>query len=163
MTSLPPEQADPHRLLQLNRSHWSIENRSHYVRDVTFGEDRSRIRVGHGPAIMASLNNFAFALGRLGACAPSPNPGARSPPSASELHTLAPGYAAPAHGPRSPPPPAPGLPRLPQRTPPSAWHHPSPQSVNLALHGSSCCPVAADFDGILGQTSRPVSTWPRFC
>ena len=65
VTSLPPEQADPPRLLQLNRGHWGIENRSHYVRDVTFGEDRSRIRVGHGPAIMASLNNFAIALGRL--------------------------------------------------------------------------------------------------
>jgi hypothetical protein len=65
VTSLPPEQADPPRLLQLNRSHWGIENRSHYVRDVTFGEDRSRIRTGHGPAIMASLRNFAIALGRL--------------------------------------------------------------------------------------------------
>jgi hypothetical protein len=65
VTSLPPEQADPARLLRLNRGHWGIENRSHYVRDLTFGEDRSRIRVGRGPAIMASLNNFAIALGRL--------------------------------------------------------------------------------------------------
>jgi predicted transposase YbfD/YdcC len=65
VTSLPPEQADPPRLLRLNRGHWGIENRSHYVRDVTFGEDRSRIRVGHGPAVMASLYNFAIALARL--------------------------------------------------------------------------------------------------
>jgi hypothetical protein len=65
VTSLPPEQASPQRLLELNRGHWSIENRSHYVRDVTFDEDRSRIRVGHGPAVMASLRNFASALARL--------------------------------------------------------------------------------------------------
>jgi hypothetical protein len=42
-----------------------VENRSHYVRDVTFNEDRSRIRVGHGPAVMAGLRNFAIALARL--------------------------------------------------------------------------------------------------
>jgi len=65
LTSLPPEQASPQRLLELNRGHWSIENRSHYVRDVTFDEDRSRIRVGHGPAVMAALRNFAIALAHL--------------------------------------------------------------------------------------------------
>jgi len=65
VTSLTPEQADPHRLLHLNRGHWGVENRSHYVRDVTFDEDRSRIRVGNGPALMASLRNFAIALARL--------------------------------------------------------------------------------------------------
>jgi hypothetical protein len=62
VTSLPPEQASAYRLLQLNRGHWGIENRSHYVRDLTYDEDRSRIRVGNGPAIMASLRNFASAL-----------------------------------------------------------------------------------------------------
>jgi hypothetical protein len=65
ITSLPPEQADPLTLLTLNRAHWGIENRSHYVRDVTFNEDHSRIRVGHGPAMMASLRNIAIALARL--------------------------------------------------------------------------------------------------
>jgi hypothetical protein len=65
VTSLPPALADPHRLLALNRGHWGIENRSHYVRDTTFDEDRSRIRVGHGPAVMASLRNFAISLLRL--------------------------------------------------------------------------------------------------
>jgi hypothetical protein len=44
------------------RGHWSIENRSHYVRDVTFGEDASRIRKGSGPQIMASLRNAAIGL-----------------------------------------------------------------------------------------------------
>jgi predicted transposase YbfD/YdcC len=65
ITSLPPEQANPLKLLTLNRAHWGIENRSHYVRDVTFDEDRSRIRVGNGPAMMACLRNVAIALARL--------------------------------------------------------------------------------------------------
>lgn len=65
VTSLTPAQADPHRLLCLNRGHWGVENRSHYVRDVTFDEDRSRIRVGTGPAMMATLRNLAISLARL--------------------------------------------------------------------------------------------------
>ncbi len=40
ITDLTPEQADPGKLLALNRGHWSIENRLHWVRDVTFDEDR---------------------------------------------------------------------------------------------------------------------------
>lgn len=65
VTSLTPAQADAHRLLCLNRGHWGVENRSHYVRDVTFDEDRSRIRVGTGPAMMATLRNLAISLARL--------------------------------------------------------------------------------------------------
>jgi len=67
-TALPasdPEQANPYKLLQLNRGQWAIENRSHYARDMAFDEDRSRIRVGNGPAIMACLRNLAIALARL--------------------------------------------------------------------------------------------------
>ena len=40
------------------RAHWRIENTSHYSRDVTFGEDRSRIR--SNPAIFLRLRSFAF-------------------------------------------------------------------------------------------------------
>ncbi len=65
ITSLAPNQTDPQQLLRLNRGQWGIENRSHYVRDVTFDEDRSRIRVGNGPAMMACLRNLAIALARL--------------------------------------------------------------------------------------------------
>ena len=57
ITSLPPERADAQRLLQLNRGHWGIENQLHYKRDVTMGEDASRIRSGGAPQIMAALRN----------------------------------------------------------------------------------------------------------
>lgn len=62
ITSLTPQQASPQRLLTLIRGHWSIENGSHYVRDVSFGEDRSRIRSGHAPEVMAALRNLALTL-----------------------------------------------------------------------------------------------------
>lgn len=62
ITTLAPSQASPERLLELNRGHWSIENRSHYVRDVTFGEDRSRLRTGNAPQILAALRNLAITL-----------------------------------------------------------------------------------------------------
>jgi predicted transposase YbfD/YdcC len=64
ITSLPPGKADPCRLLKLNRGHWSIENRLHWVRDVTFDEDRSQIRKGSSPRIMASIRNFVIGLFR---------------------------------------------------------------------------------------------------
>lgn len=44
------------------RQHWSIENGSHYVLDVTFGEDKSRIRKGFAPQNMAILRRIANAL-----------------------------------------------------------------------------------------------------
>jgi predicted transposase YbfD/YdcC len=61
ITNLTPRRADPSRLLALIRGHWSIESR-HWVRDVTFGEDRSRLRGGHAPQIMATLRNLALTL-----------------------------------------------------------------------------------------------------
>ena len=66
ITSLKPARADLPRLLQLNRGHWSIENRSHYVRDMAYDEDRSQIRVKQGPRMMAALRNFVIGLLRLG-------------------------------------------------------------------------------------------------
>jgi predicted transposase YbfD/YdcC len=62
ITTLPVLQASPERLLELVRGHWCIENRSHYVRDVTFQEDRSRLRTGHAPQIIAALRNLAITL-----------------------------------------------------------------------------------------------------
>jgi len=65
ITSLSPAQADPARLLALNRAHWAIENKLHWVRDVTFDEDRSQVRKHAGPHVMASLRNLALSLLRL--------------------------------------------------------------------------------------------------
>src|SRR6266487_363664 len=62
ITPLTPQEANPQRLLELVRGHWGIENSSHYVRDVTFGEDRSRLRSGHTPQILAALRNLAITL-----------------------------------------------------------------------------------------------------
>jgi len=62
ITDLTQIQASPRRLLELGRGHWSIENGSHYVRDVSFGEDRSRLHTGSAPQIMAALRNLAITL-----------------------------------------------------------------------------------------------------
>ena len=48
---------------QAARAHWSIENRLHYVRDVTLGEDASRIR--RNPGLFALLRSFALNLLRF--------------------------------------------------------------------------------------------------
>jgi predicted transposase YbfD/YdcC len=64
VTSLTPQQADPERLLELVRCHWHIENRSHWVRDVTFGEDGSQVRCGNIPQVMAAIRNTAIGLMR---------------------------------------------------------------------------------------------------
>jgi hypothetical protein len=65
ITSLKPQNATPERLLRLSRNHWSIENRLHWVRDVTFDEDRCRVRRGAGAQVMASLRNLAISLLRM--------------------------------------------------------------------------------------------------
>jgi predicted transposase YbfD/YdcC len=65
ITSLSKEKANAQRLLSLNRGHWEIENRVHWVRDVLFDEDRSQVRTGAGPRVMATLRNLAISLLRL--------------------------------------------------------------------------------------------------
>ncbi len=65
ITSLTPEKADPERLLKISREHWGIENKLHYVRDVTYDEDRCRIRTKSGPRVMATLRNLAIGIMRL--------------------------------------------------------------------------------------------------
>jgi hypothetical protein len=65
VTSLPPQEANPQRLLTLWRGHWGIENRLHWVRDVTLDEDRCQIRTGAAPQVMAALRNTVIGLIRL--------------------------------------------------------------------------------------------------
>ena len=62
ITSRPPEQANPQRLLKVNRGHWVIENSCHDILDWTFDEDRSRIRTGYGPENMTRLRRFAIGV-----------------------------------------------------------------------------------------------------
>jgi predicted transposase YbfD/YdcC len=80
ITSLGRERADADRLLELTRAHWGIENGSHHRRDVTLGEDASRVRKGDAPQVMAALRNtvigvlsgvksgLAAAIRRMGNC-----------------------------------------------------------------------------------------------
>jgi hypothetical protein len=78
ITSLKPLDAGAARLLELNRTHWSIENNLHWVRDMVFGEDASRVRRADSPQLLsairnalthllsaAKLQNFAAALRRF--------------------------------------------------------------------------------------------------
>lgn len=65
VTSLSHAQADPTELAGYLRGHWIVENKLHWVRDVTFGEDMSKIRTGGGPRMMASLRNIAISVLRL--------------------------------------------------------------------------------------------------
>jgi predicted transposase YbfD/YdcC len=62
VTSLSREQASAAQVLELVRTHWHIENKSHWVRDVTYDEDRSQVRVGSIPQVMAALRNTAIGL-----------------------------------------------------------------------------------------------------
>ena len=65
ITSAGPEWAGAADLLGWWRGHWGIENRVHWVRDVTMGEDQSRIRTASAPQVMAGLRNAAISFVRL--------------------------------------------------------------------------------------------------
>lgn len=65
ITSLTPGQAGPAELAAHTRGHWGIENKLHWVRDVIYTEDASRIRTGTAPRLMASLRNLAINALRL--------------------------------------------------------------------------------------------------
>ena len=56
---------DPATLAAWVRSHWKIENRLHWVRDVTYLEDKSLVRTGNAPRVMASLRSLAISLLRM--------------------------------------------------------------------------------------------------
>jgi predicted transposase YbfD/YdcC len=62
ITNLPRKKANADRLLELNRKHWHIENRLHYRRDVTLGEDASQVRMKGAPPVLAALNGGILAL-----------------------------------------------------------------------------------------------------
>lgn len=65
ITSLSPQRATPAQLLMAWKEHWHIENKLHWVRDVTFDEDRSTVRSGRIPQVMAALRNTVIGLMRV--------------------------------------------------------------------------------------------------
>ena len=62
ISSLPVE---PEKAAKAIRKHWGIENSAHWVLDMTFKEDESRIRRGDAPENMATFRRFAMNLARL--------------------------------------------------------------------------------------------------
>jgi predicted transposase YbfD/YdcC len=62
LTSRSPAEANPQRVLKVNRGHWTIENSCHYILDWNYDEDRSRIRTGHGPENITRLRRFAIGV-----------------------------------------------------------------------------------------------------
>jgi predicted transposase YbfD/YdcC len=65
ITSLDVRDATGTQIGGYVREHWGVENRLHYVRDMTWDEDRSQVRTGNGPQVMASLRNLAITILRL--------------------------------------------------------------------------------------------------
>lgn len=65
ITSADAAAAPPATLAAWVQGHWGIENRVHWVRDVTFDEDRSQVRTGAAPQVMATLRNLVISLLRL--------------------------------------------------------------------------------------------------
>lgn len=64
ITSLTPTHADAQQLEALWRGHWTVENRVHYVRDVTLGEDACQTHLGNAPRVLAALRNAILNLMR---------------------------------------------------------------------------------------------------
>jgi predicted transposase YbfD/YdcC len=65
IASVSAARADAKLLLARWRDHWGIENRLHWVRDVTFGEDQCQVKTGHAPQNLAAFRNAAISLLRL--------------------------------------------------------------------------------------------------
>ena len=70
ITSLDRQRVTLDQVEQLRRGHWTIENVTHYPRDVSFGEDRSQIRSGNAPQALAALRNAIAALLRMSKAGP---------------------------------------------------------------------------------------------
>jgi len=65
ITSANHTAAPPQRLATWVQGHWSIENRLHWVRDVTFAEDASQVRTGQAPRVMATCRNLVIGMLRI--------------------------------------------------------------------------------------------------
>lgn len=64
ISSLSRERADAALLMTSWQRHWGIES-LHWVRDVTFGEDKCQVKIGHAPQNLAAFRNAAISLLRF--------------------------------------------------------------------------------------------------
>ena len=62
LSCLSMQQAPPQRMLSLVRDHWAIENKLHYRRDGSLGEDACQTRTGPVPSLLAQLNSAVLSL-----------------------------------------------------------------------------------------------------
>jgi predicted transposase YbfD/YdcC len=62
MTNISRGKANAERILEWRQNHWCIENRSHYRRDVTLGEDACQVRINKAPEVLAALNGAILAI-----------------------------------------------------------------------------------------------------
>lgn len=62
LSNLTPTEAGPQALAAFARAHWAVENRLHWRRDVTLGEDHSQVRTAGKPEALSALNNVVLAL-----------------------------------------------------------------------------------------------------
>jgi predicted transposase YbfD/YdcC len=60
ITSVDRDRADAATLMKWWRGHWGIENKVHWMRDETFGEDRCRVRTGSAPQVLAGIRNLVM-------------------------------------------------------------------------------------------------------
>jgi predicted transposase YbfD/YdcC len=65
ITSLERKRGSAERLLAIARGHWKIENKLHWVRDLSLGEDGCRVRTGEAPEILAAIRNAGLWLLRV--------------------------------------------------------------------------------------------------
>ena len=65
ISSVSRQRGSAKTMLEHQRGHWAIENKLHYVRDVTYDEDRSQVRKRAAPQAMAALRNLAISVLRL--------------------------------------------------------------------------------------------------
>lgn len=63
ITSLAIKKASPEKLLEIIRGHWSIENNLHYVKDISFDEDRIRYTIN--PSLVSALRSLTITISRF--------------------------------------------------------------------------------------------------
>ena len=92
LTSLPPHRCSPGEMLRLFRSHWSIENNLHHVKDRSWDEDRHTLRRPGLGEVFATLVNVSLNTLRLEGWFPSGCPCRCEPrPVHSARNRLSPG------------------------------------------------------------------------